>query len=135
MTPSIGDGDRPGTGAGVRGLTDAVITAVNREGSDLVVHLEGGVRSKLRRMDGTLVFVDAGPVESTDLRNAAIDRQLEAGWKVDRLSVATDAATLEVRRDDGMGDAAVVAHRITCAGVRDHLRPSLAKAIRALLRS
>ena len=116
MTASIGDGDRPGTGAGVRGLTDAVITAVNREGSDLVVHLEGGVRSKLRRMDGTLVFVAAGPVESTDLRNAAIDRPLEAGWKVDRLSVATDAATLEVRRDDGMGDAAVVAHRIPCAG-------------------
>lgn len=135
MTASIGDGDLPRMGTSVRGLTSAVITAVNREGSDLVVHLEDGVRSKLRRMDGTLVFVDAGPVESTDLRNAAIDRRLEAGWKVERLSIATDAATLEVRQDYGMGDATVVAHRIPCAGVRDHLRPSVVKAIRQLLRS
>ena len=118
-----------------RNLTAATITAVTRRGSDLVLHVQDGFKSKFRSMYGTVVFVDAGPVQSTNLRAPESKEVLEPGWRIARLLIADDAATLEVRQSCGMGDTDVVAHRIPCTAVRDHLRVSIGKALLQLLRT
>ena len=134
MITSVGEGAPREIGAD-RGSYAATITAVTRQGPDLVLHVKDGVRSFYRSMYGAVVFVDAGPVQSTDLRDASVEQTLEPGWKFHQLKIAGDAALLEVRQSVGMSDSTIVAHRIPCAAVRDDLRVSIGKALLQLLRT
>ena len=45
-----------------------------------------------------------------------------------------NTATLEVRQSFGWSDSTIVAHRIPCTAVHDHLRVSIGKALLQLLR-
>ena len=134
MITSVGD-ESSREIAAVRGLYAATITAVTRQGSDLVLEVRDGVLSFYRSMYGTVVFVGAGPVQSTNLRAPASKEKLEPGWKIHRLAIADDEASLEVRQDYEMGNSSAVVHRIPCTAVRDHLRVSIRKALLQLLRT
>ena len=108
------------------GLTHAIITAVMREGPDVVVRFRNAQLERyLRhlRFTATMCFVDARRINSVHCLNPDIDSRLEPGWRVTWLDFDGLRADLCVDYND-YDTSVAVAHRIWCDAVQ--LRMKLA---------
>ncbi len=103
------------------GLTNAIITAVVREGPDVVVTFRNArlERRSLRRLRfmATVRFIDARRINSVHCLNATVDCRLEPGWQVSWLTfndLCADLCVCYVDRDTSID----VSHRIWCDAVQ-----------------
>ena len=107
------------------GLEDAIITAVVREGPDVVVTFRNArlERRSLRRLRfiATMRFVDARRINSEICGNPGSSAHLEPGWQVSALTFDGLSATLPVYFTD-MNMSYPVSHRIWCDDVKLRLR-------------
>ena len=116
-----------------RGFYGAVITAVVREGPDVLVTFRNVRRERFLRglrFTATVRFVDARRINSLGCDNTAIDCRLEPGWQATWLTFDDLYADLTVRYRsyDILID---VAHRIWCDAIRRRMKFAPLDTIRA----
>ena len=115
------------------GFYGAVITAVVREGPDVLVTCRNVRRERFLRglrFTATVRFVDARRINSVTCENTAIDCRLEPGWQVFWLTFDDLYAGLTVcYHSDHM--VIEVSHRIWCDGIQRKMTFAPIDTIRA----
>ena len=116
------------------GLNRSIITAVVREGPDVLVTFRNArlERRSLRKLRfiATMRFVDAHRINSVNCQNAAYPARLEPRWQVYMATFDDLSADLSVYFTH-MHDMYFVSHRIWCDAVELKLRFDLRGSLKA----
>ena len=99
----------------------AVVSDVSRIGADVVLLLRNAVRGIRLRYNGRVTLIGVTHIESVDLRNDLVPRELEPGWTISDLTFEAGTARLGVFKTD-MHDRYPVLHSITCRDVQVRMR-------------
>ena len=106
----------------------SMIMGVERVGADVVVSLRYTDPGYKWRGNGTVTFVSVTRIDSEDLTNDLIERELEPGFKVSILEFGDGVAVFCVC-ELSMHDSYPVRHSISCAAVRVRRRMDVLRTV------
>ena len=106
----------------------ARIVDVSRVGAGVALSLRDAIRGLNLRYRGTITFVGVTRIDSVDLLNDLVQRELEPGWTVDGMSFEDGVVTLGATQE-GMREDFGVRHSISCAAVELRMRPAVMRTL------